>query len=151
MTGNIRVYIEKSCFIPPVGTLILFKPQQLHHIQSIDEALYERIVIDLPVEYMDSLAADKQWLFDCFLRQDTGNLTTLDFSQQEELLSLCQKINRYNSSQNPGDCIRKKAYMEILLATINDIFNEKRSPFRTQCRTPLFILCNILIITWRKP
>lgn len=130
LTGNIRVYVEKSCFIPPVGTLILFKPQQLHHIQSIDEALYERIVIDLPVEYMNSLAADKQWLFNCFLRQDSGNLTTLDFAQQEELLSLCRKINRYNHSRMPGDHIRKNAYAEILLATINEIFHEKKEPFQ---------------------
>lgn len=108
LTGNIRVYIEKSCFILPVGTLILFKPQQLHHIQSIDEALYERIVIDLPVEYMDSLAADKQWLFDCFLRQDTGNLTTLDFPSRRNCSPSVRKSTAITVHRTPGTAYEKK-------------------------------------------
>lgn len=129
LSGNIRVYIEKSCFIPPIDTLILLKPQQLHHIQSIDETLYERIVIDLPVNYMNSLHADKQWLFDCFLRQNTSNLRTLTFPQREELLSLCHKIRRYGDAPKPSDSIRKNAYFEILLATINEIFQDKKEFF----------------------
>lgn len=130
LTGNIRVYIEQSCFIPPGGTLILFQPRQLHHIQSIDETLYERIVIDLPAEYINSLAADRQWLSDCLLKQDTGNLTTLTFTQQEELVSLCKKINRYNHTGRPGDRIRKNAYVEILLATVSEILQKKKEFFQ---------------------
>ena len=130
LSGNIRVYIEKSCFIPPIDTLILLKPQQLHHIQSIDETLYERIVIDLPVDYMNSLGADKQWLFDCFFRQDASNLRTLTFPQKEELLSLCHKIKRYGNSPKPEDGIRKNAYFEILLATVSEIFRTKKESFQ---------------------
>lgn len=130
LSGNIRVYVEKSCFLPPTGTLVLFRPRQLHRIQSIDETLYERIVIDLPVNYMNHLTAEKRWLLDCFLKQENGNMTTLTFSQREELIALCRKIRHYNGKGNPGDIIRKNAYTEILLAAVNEIFHDKRENFR---------------------
>lgn len=127
LSGNVRVYIEKSCFIPPVDTLILFGPGQLHHIQSIDGTQYERIVIDLPVEYMERM--EEKWLFSSFLTEGTDKLMTLSFSQREELLSLCRNILRYNFRSAKGDFIRKNAYMEILLATVNEFFAQKHEIF----------------------
>lgn len=130
LSGNIRVYIEDKCFLPPPDSLIIFKPNQLHRIQSIDESMYERIVIDLSEDYMNNIGEGKQWLFDCFLKKETSNLATLDFSKREEILSLCNMIGKNSYSKKPADEVRKKAYMEILLATVNEIYSTRRQHFQ---------------------
>lgn len=129
LSGNVRVYIDESCFVPTPDSLVIFKPHQLHRIQSIDESVYERIVINLSQNYMNSFEDEKECLLTCFANSETGNFATLSFKKTTEFQSLCKKIERYSRSKEPSSIIRTKAYTELLLVLINEVFESKVQTF----------------------
>ena len=46
LEGDIRFYIEQTCFVPAPGSLVILNPNEMHRVQSVGDTPYERIVLN---------------------------------------------------------------------------------------------------------
>lgn len=130
LSGNIRFYIEQTCFSPVPGSLVLLNPSEMHRVQSVDDSRYERIVLQFQPEYMETLSADGASLSGCFYARPLGrqNLCVLSPDALQEFLSLYAGLE---SSLAP-DCFSRttvqNAYASLLLVFLNRQFQTSSVP-----------------------
>lgn len=129
LSGNIDFYIEQTCFSPAPGSLILLNPQEMHRVQSLDNAPYDRIVINLQKEYMDALSPDGFSLANCFYARPIGlqNVRVLSPDSLNEFLSLYERLEAGISSKCFGSTVIRNAYASLLLLLINREFQSDPS------------------------
>ena len=72
--GDIRFYIEQTCFTPSRGSLVVLNPNEMHRIQSMGDAPYERIVLNIKKSYLDELSTEEFNLADCFYKRPLGKV-----------------------------------------------------------------------------
>lgn len=129
LSGNIRLYIEQTCFSPAPGSLIIINENEMHRIQTLDDTPYDRIVINLKREFITELSTEDISLSDCFYARPHGtqNLRLLTPNALEEFMSL---YNGLSSSETPnlfGNEIVRNAYISLLLLFVNKQFQNRPS------------------------
>ena len=90
LSGNVKFYIEHTCFTPVPGSLVIINSNEMHRIQSIDYSPYERIVLNLSKKYMDMISTNDFSLSECLYKRPLGmfNLRVLSKKDLEEFLFL---------------------------------------------------------------
>lgn len=118
--GDIRFYIEQTCFTPGRGSLVVLNPNEMHRMQSMGDAPYERIVLNVKKSYLDELSTEEFNLADCFYKRPlgTGNLRTLSPDQMVEFEELYRKLES-SVQDGLGKSIERNAYAALLLLWIN--------------------------------
>lgn len=147
LSGNIDFYIEQTCFSPAPGSLIILNPQEMHRIQSLDNAPYDRIVINLQKEYMDALSPDGFSLANCFYSRPLGlhNVRVLSPDSLNEFLSLYERLESGTASDCFGSAVIRNAYTSLLLLLINREFQS--DPSVCHNRMPQYIVGSMQYIS----
>ena len=124
LSGNIRLYIEQSCFSPVTGSLVLLNSNEMHRIQCMDDTPYERIVINLKRSYINALSPVGFSLEECFYARPcgSGNLRVLSSDALQEFLSLYQGLEASASPDCYGHIVVQNAYASLLLLFLNKQF-----------------------------
>lgn len=126
LSGNIRIYVEQSCFLPAPDSLIILNPNEMHRVQSISDDVYERISIYIKKSYMEHLSHTGIDLSKCFYSRPIGqqNICQLTKEQKQEFLSIFNHLEKNMNSNQYGDIIRTEAYASILLAFLNELYEK---------------------------
>lgn len=150
LSGNIRFYIEQTCFSPAPGSLIVLNPQEMHRVQSMDDSPYERIVINIQKDYVDALSPDGFSLANCFYARPLGlqNVRILSSDAVNEFLSLYDGLESSAVLECFGSTVVRNAYSSLLLLFINRQFQSALLSVKIQCRRILQAACSIFPPIW---
>lgn len=132
LSGNIRLYVEQTCFSPVPGSLVVINSNEMHRIQSIDNSPYERIVINLKRDYIAALSPDGFSLEDCFYARPlgTGNLRVLSPDALQEFLTLYEGLESTTAPDCFGHSVVQNAYTSLLLLFLNKQFQADPSAYK---------------------
>lgn len=132
LSGNIRFYIEQTCFCPVPGSLIILNPQEMHRVQSLDDSPYGRIVINIQKNYIDALSPDDFSLADCFYSRPLGfqNTRVLSRDAMNEFFTLYDGLKSSTASECFGSTVIRNAYSSLLLLFINRQFQSGPSIYK---------------------
>lgn len=132
LSGNIKLYIEQTCFSPVRGSLVILNSNEMHRIQCMDNTPYERIVINLKRSYINSLSPAGFSLEDCFYARPLGfgNLRLLSSEALREFLTLYEGLASGAASDCFGRTIVQNAYTSLLLLFLNKQFQSDPSAYK---------------------
>ena len=132
LSGNVRLYIEQTSFLPAPGSLVVLNENEMHRIQTLDDSSYERIVISLKASYIDKLSSQTTSLSECFYNRPDGsqNLRLLTDKALEEFLSLYRGLSASDSPDCFGRSIVQNAYASLLLLFVNQQFHNAPSSYQ---------------------
>lgn len=132
LSGNIRLYIEQTCFSPVPGSLVILNSNEMHRIQSMDKTPYERIVINLKRDYIGTLSPDSFSLEDCFYARPLGfgNLRVLSPEALEEFLTLYHGLESAAAPDCFGRTVVQNAYASLLLLFLNRQYQTDPSSYK---------------------
>lgn len=132
LSGNIRLYIEQTCFSPVPGSLVLLNPNEMHRIQCIDNSPYERICIHLKRSYIKDLSPEGFPLENCFFAKPHGlhNLRILSPESLREFLTLYEGLEKSSSPDCFGSAVIQNAYVSLLLLFLNQQFQTDPSTYK---------------------
>ena len=132
LSGNIRLYIEQTCFSPVPGSLVILNSNEMHRIQSMDSTPYERIVINLKRSYIAALSPDGFSLDDCFYARPLGfgNLRVLSPEALQEFLTLYKGLETTASPDCFGRPVVQNAYASLLLLFLNRQYQSDPSSYK---------------------
>lgn len=129
LSGNIHFYIEQACFSPEPGSLIILNPREMHRVQSLDDSPYDRIVINIQTEYINTLSPDGFSLANCFYSRPLGlqNVRVLSCDAISEFISLYEKLEAGTSQKCFGSTVLRNAYASLILLFTNREFQSDPS------------------------
>lgn len=121
ISGNVSYYIEGKTYALKPGDIILVNTTELHQLIVNDHNVpYERIVLWIDKNFMNSLSTDKTDLTECFYAKKS-DVIRLSLELQQNIRSILHKlisIENYGS-ENIGSDILYKAYFIELFVQIN--------------------------------
>jgi len=129
LSGNVRLYIEQTCFIPAPGSLVVINENEMHRVRTLDSTPYDRIVINLKHDYIRALSTEDVSLSDCFYARPHGaqNLRILTPNALEKFLSLYEGLSSSDIPDCFGNTITRNAYAALLLLFVNRQFQNSPS------------------------
>ncbi|MBQ8798014.1 MAG: helix-turn-helix transcriptional regulator [Lachnospiraceae bacterium] len=132
LSGNVRLYIEQTCFSPVPGSLVILNSNEMHRVQSIDQSPYERIVINIKRDYMEALSPCDFSLEDCFYTRPLGteNLRVLSPDALQEFLTLYKGLESSATPNCFGRTIIQNAYASLLLLFLNRQYQTGPSSYK---------------------
>lgn len=140
LSGNVKLYIEQTCLLPAPGSLVILNESEMHRIQTLDDTVYDRIVINIRREYIEQIASDEASLSDCFYKRPPGenNIRILPPDALKEFLNLYKGLESSAAPNCYGSLIVQKAYASLLLLFVNRQF--QNSPAFYQNTMPKYIV-----------
>ena len=132
LSGNVKLYIEQTCFTPVPGSLVILNSNEMHRIQCMDATPYERIVINLKRSYIEALSPDDFSLADCFYARPLGqkNLRVLSSDALQEFLVLYKGLEASATPDCFGRFVVQNAYASLLLLFLNRQFQADPSSYK---------------------
>lgn len=132
LSGNIRFYIEQSCFLPVSGSLIILNPNEMHRLQSLDDSPYERIVLYFQPAYIETLSSREFSLGNCFFSRPQGsqNLCVLSPDALQEFFTLYHGLETSALPDCLCSTVTQNAYASLLLLFLNRQFKTGSSAFK---------------------
>lgn len=123
--GNVRFRIEGRAYCLEPGDLLLINPQELHQPEISPDSPYERIVLWVDRNYLNSLSSDNVDLAGCF---DTGrpnhvNLLRTSKAHRTGLHQLLERMSREFRSENFGSNLYAQGLLLQLLVELNRLSN----------------------------
>ena len=134
LSGDVKLYVEQTCFVPVPGSLVVIAPTEMHRVQMVGNAPYDRIVIYYKQSYLDALSAQGTNLSKCFYDRPVGtqNLRVLSPAALKEFLKLYEGLSYSDVPDCYGAPILRNAYASLLLLFINRQFQNIPSSFQNQ-------------------
>lgn len=122
--GNVRFYIEKSCYKLAPNDLFILNPNEMHRIVCDDVSCYERISINVTKSYMEQLSHLGLDLSTCFYKRPIGknNILSLKEEQVREFIHLSRCLQDTIERKEYGYPIKRDAYASLLLLFIHTLF-----------------------------
>ena len=71
LKGNVRYYIEGTCYELEPYDIVLVNRNDIHRVETDASVPYERIIVYISPEFMETYRTDEYDLSDCFLRAKT--------------------------------------------------------------------------------
>ncbi len=129
MSGNVNLYIEQQCYNLRPGDLVIISPEQLHRIVYLNFQVYERTIINIKHEYIESLSSEKTSLDKCFKFKhiDEFKHIHLNREQREEYMSMINGYNSLMESTEYGNDLKANYEMANILIFINKLFENAES------------------------
>lgn len=131
LQGNVRFYIEKSCYKLSPNDLFILNPSEMHRIVCDDDSCYERISLNITKRYIDRLSQPDTDLSACFYKRPIGgnNIIPLTAEQVKEFVQLFQCLKQTMDQPEFGHAVKRDAYASLLLLFIVDLFRRTANPY----------------------
>lgn len=125
--GNIRFYLEHTCYELSPGDLVVISPEEMHRIVCSDDAPYTRITLNVKESLIRRISAGEEDLSACFFKRPlgTGNILHLDQGQREKFAALCTSLEKAMASTGYGQHIQQNAHLALLLVYVNAVFRDQ--------------------------
>ena len=135
--GDISYWMEGEIYQPTEGDILFIDPITLHRpIISADKPAYDRIVMWIDKDYLDSFSSDKADLSACF-DQKLSYLLHPNSSQRAELTEkFSSLIREYYSDEYCASLYADSLFLQIMIE-LNRIMLNTSSPQTTETSSPL--------------
>lgn len=119
--GNILLYIEQDCYRLSPGDIIIIPPTSRHRIVSLDDRVYERIVINIKQSAAEKLSTSRTDLFACFYSclRKKSSLSHLDVNDRSLFIDYADQLSQALSSDEYGSDITSHILSSQILLFIN--------------------------------
>ncbi len=126
--GNMKLYIEQSCFLCKPGEMYLISPDQFHTVVCNGECEYDRIIINIKDELVRKLSYEDVYLGECFKLESLDQVKRITLSEIElkEFLSLLTQFQEMRIKPEFGYSLVMNAYLTQILVFINRLFLNRR-------------------------
>ncbi len=129
ISGNINLYVEQQCYNLRPGDLVIISPEQLHRVVYLNYQVYERTIINVKHDYIESLSSESTDLLKCFKFEGIEEFKHIHLSreQQDEYVSMIKRFNELRYSGEYGNDIKANYEMSNILIFINKQFENARA------------------------
>jgi AraC-like DNA-binding protein/mannose-6-phosphate isomerase-like protein (cupin superfamily) len=122
ISGDVTYIIEGKTYSLIPGDIILINSKELHQaIINDKEVPYERIVLWLDQEFLNSLSNETTDLKRCFEDENRQNVIRADVESQQIFKTILGKLLSLEVYSGMGHELLYRAYMVELLITLNNI------------------------------
>lgn len=130
LEGNILFYHGSNCYKLVPGDLLIIPPSCMHRIISIDESIYDRIVLNIRHSAIERLSTGMTNLFTCFELTDTDNIMPINLNKEEieRFTQLSEGLISSMKDHTFGSDVLANSYVSQLLLMINKSHNVSPEP-----------------------
>ncbi|MBE6871389.1 MAG: AraC family transcriptional regulator [Ruminococcaceae bacterium] len=125
--GNVSYVIEERNYALKSGDILLIESSQLHRPFPENDAEYERMVIWIRPEFLQSISTTETDLASCFKAAFEKKINLIrptgDFAAT--VSTIFSRIDQENAEKNYGSDILKTSYLQELLILITRHMNEQ--------------------------
>lgn len=142
LSGNVKYIIESQNYQLQPWDILVISPMELHQPIVVQEKEpYERVVIWISKDYMDSLCTERTDLSRCFNVHAPGhtNLIRPDPQSQQALESLLQQLQEEADGQAYGSDILSAGIIHILLTVLNRMAMRQSESYELRDRSTKLI------------
>lgn len=122
LSGNVQYNIESRSYLLTPGDLLLISPMELHQpVFGPEQGVYERIVLWINKQFLDSLGLTEQGLADCFDTTAPGhtNRLTLEGTPRQLITFQLEQLIQARESEDAYREIYALTYLVQALVQIN--------------------------------
>lgn len=132
LSGNVDYRVEGRNYRLESGDILLISPQELHQPAVESDVPYERIVLWIDRNYLQSLSAPSMDLTGCFGSEINGpiNLLRPPKVQQVSLGQTLSRLNREYHGRHPGGEIYAQGLLQQFLVEVNRLALQTTSRVR---------------------
>ncbi|MBQ8624116.1 MAG: helix-turn-helix domain-containing protein [Oscillospiraceae bacterium] len=122
--GNIKMYIEQSCFDCEPGDMLLISPEQFHTHSCNGDCEYDRIVLNIKQDLLDKLSYEDVSLDECFRIDNINQVKRVKLTprEREEFIELFDKFQYARGHVGFGYSLLSNSYLTQILIYINRLF-----------------------------
>lgn len=126
--GNMKLYIEQSCFLCKPGEMYLISPDQFHTVSCNGDCEYDRIIINIKDELVRKMSYEDVYLGECFSIESLDQVKHIALSESEldEFLTLLHQFQEMRIRAEFGYSLLTNAYLTQILVFINRLFLHQR-------------------------
>ncbi len=126
--GNMKLYIEQSCFLCKPGEMYLISPEQFHTVVCNGECEYDRLIINIKEDLVKKLSYEDVYLGECFKLEslDQVKRITLGENELKQFLALYWQFQEMRTKPEFGYSLVMNAYLTQILVSINRLFLNRR-------------------------
>ena len=122
VSGDVTYIIEGKSYTLQSGDIILINSKELHQpIINNKEVPYERIVVWLDKNFVDSLSMEDTKLNRCFEDIQKENVIRTDLEGQQSIKSILNKLLKLADYSGMGMELLYRSYLTELLITLNNL------------------------------
>lgn len=124
LNGNRRMCIEDTCFICQPGDLLLIPPEKLHAGLCDEDCEYERLIINVKPEFLETLSKYGTDLSEAFRFTGVQHIKRihLEYKESKTLLSLYEAIQRSDKHVEFAQPLLTETYILQLFIFLNRWF-----------------------------
>lgn len=150
LSGDVTYMIEGKEYTLMPGDIILINSRELHQpiIHNITSP-YERIVLWIDKNFLDSLSSATTDLKRCFEDKDKKNVIRTDLESQQNVKSILNKLLSLETYNGLGTELLYKAYVVELLVFLNNLLFYSNTKLSIEIKTSNLIDDIILYINNR--
>ncbi len=128
LSGNVTYILEGRTYVLHPWDLLLVPKNKIHHSKTEDVSPYERVVLFVSSDYLDSCGKDAV-LSECFRRADTLGICLLhvDGESRRELVAAVNDLERESdSSDYASDIFSQSAFLRLMVWVNRFALREER-------------------------
>lgn len=124
ISGNVKMYIEQTCYQLTPGDMAIVNPSELHRSCCLDSSPYERIGINIKPSVFDSLKTSSTNLASCFYSHAHGkhNMIHLDEDEMASYIGMSDDLIAASRSSDYGSDLLSYSYLIRLLIYVNSLY-----------------------------
>lgn len=126
LSGNVKLYIEDTCYQLSRGDMAVVNPSELHRSICLDSDVYERIGVNIKQAVFDDLNTNHTNLLSCFYSHTHGknNIIHLNENQISEYMEIADEMIRATRSNEYGDDLLSYSLLIKLLVFVNRLYSD---------------------------
>ncbi|MBE5929267.1 MAG: AraC family transcriptional regulator [Lachnospiraceae bacterium] len=127
--GNLRLYIEDTCYELSPGDMAILNPDELHAVVANENTIYERVGINIKQPVFDNLNTFNTNLLTCFHSHPhaMNNIVHLSKEEMDLFVELCDKLLELQHSDAYGNDLLCYSYLIQLLVMTNTLYKKADS------------------------
>jgi AraC-like DNA-binding protein len=127
--GKVNYIIDGREYLMNSGDILLISSNELHQMQKLDNNNYERYVIWISKNWLQTLSSKHTDLFKIFAvhSENKSNKYTPTTSENKVVFDLVGKIYKFYQSENFGDDVRTNIHLIELLLFLNEIYSKSEN------------------------
>ena len=127
--GNLRFYIENSCYELKPGDMAILNPDELHAVVANEGATYERVGINIKQSVFDNLNTFNTNLSTCFHSHPhaMNNIIHLNKDEMKSFVELCDRLLEAQHSDAYGNDLLCYSYLIQILVMTNTLYKNADS------------------------
>lgn len=121
LSRNVLLYIDNECYRMIPGDIIIIPPVSRHRIVSLDDQIYERIIINIKQSVAEKLSTSHTDLFACFYSclKKKSSLSHLEVNDRSLFIDYADQLSYALSSEEYGADVTANILSSQILLFIN--------------------------------